>query len=72
MKRLCEIGPQFGYFPEPDKNYTIYPLASEKDVKASFLSQGLAVKTCPIHWYVGRYVGLLAMCNRWIEPKVEQ
>ena len=72
FKLLCEIGPPFGYFPDPDKSYAICPLASEEDVKATFLAQGLKVKTCRGHRYVGGYAGLLAMCNRWIEPQVEQ
>ena len=72
MKLLCEIGPHFGYFPEPEKSFAICPLASEEDVKTTFHAQGLKVKTCQGHRYVGGYVGSLAMCNRWIEPKVEQ
>ena len=72
FKLLCETGPMFGYFPETEKSFAICLLASEAEVKTTFIAEGLAVKTCRGHRYVGGYVGSLAMCNRWIGPKVEQ
>ena len=72
FKLLCDLGPHFGYFPEPEKSFAICPLATEVEVKAAFEAEGMTVKTCRGHRYVGGYVGSLAMRNRWIEPMVEE
>ena len=61
----------FGYLPEPEKSFVICPLASEEGVLTAFGSEGLDVKACRGHRYVGGYVGSLEMRNRWIGPKVE-
>ena len=36
------------------------------------MTEDLSVQTCRGHRYVGRYVGSLAMRNRWIKPKMEK
>ena len=72
FKLLCDLGPHFGYFPEPEKSFSICPLATEDEVKAAFVAEGMTVKTCRGHRYVGDYVGSLTMRNRSIEPMVEK
>ena len=72
FKLLCDLGPQFGYFPKPQKSFAVYPLATEAEVKTVFTAEGLTMKTCRGHRYVGGHVGSLAMRNRWIEPMVEE
>ena len=72
FKLLCDLGPHFGYFPEPEKSFVTFPLATEGEVKAAFEAEGMTVKTCRVQRYVGSHVGSLAMCNRWIEPMVEE
>ena len=37
-----------------------------------FAAEGLTVKTCRGHHYVGGYVWSLAIQNCWIEPMVEE
>ena len=71
FKLLTEVGPMFGYLPKPEKSFSICPLASEVGVLTAFGSEGLDVKACGGHRYVGGYVGLLEMRNRWIGPKVD-
>ena len=61
----------FGYLSEPEKSFAIYPLASEAKVMAAFVTENLEVKACRGHRYVGEYVELLEMRNRWINPLVE-
>ena len=63
FKLLCDLGPKFGYFPEPEKSIAICPLATEAEVKTAFAAEGLAVKTCRGHRYVVGYMGSLAMRN---------
>ena len=72
FKVLIKYGPQFGYFPEPDKSFAICPLATEAAAKAIFEAEGLPVKFCRCHRYVGGYVGSTAMQDRWVEPMVDK
>ena len=44
FKRLLEIGPDFGYYPEAAKSYFICPLADEAAAKAVFAEEGLAIQ----------------------------
>ena len=62
----------FKYLPEPEKSFCICPLATEAAAKAIFEEEGLSVKYCRGHRYVGGYVGSLAMKDRWVEPMVEK
>ena len=71
FKLLTEVGPMFGYLPEPEKSFAIFPLASEEGVLDAFRSKGLDIKACRGHRYVGGYVGSLEVRNRWIGPKVD-
>ena len=59
-------------FPSQKKSFSICPLASEAEVKEAFKAEGMTVKMCRGHRYVGGYVGSLTMRNRWIEPMVEE
>ena len=61
----------FRYLPKPEKSFAIYPIASEERVLTAFGSEGLDVKACRGHWYVGGYMGSLKMRNRWVGPKVD-
>ena len=49
FKLLCKLGPMFGYYPEPEKSFAIFPLAVEGEVKEVFNAEGLAVQTCRGH-----------------------
>ena len=61
----------FGYLPEPEKSFAICLLASEEGVLATFATEGLDVKACRGHMYVGGYVGSIEMRNRCIGPTVD-
>ena len=61
FKLLTEVGPMFGYLPKPEKRFSICLLASEVGVLTVFGSEGLDVKACQGHRYVGGYVGSLEM-----------
>ena len=69
FKLLTEVGPMFGYLPEPEKSFAICPLASEEGVLAAFATKGLDVKACRGHRYVRGYVGSMKMRNRWVGSK---
>ena len=71
FKLPIEMGPMFGYLPKPEKSFAVCPLALEEKLLAVFGSEGLDVKACRGHRYVGRYVGSLEMRNHWIGPKVD-
>ena len=46
FKLLCDLGPHFGYFPEPEKSFAICPLATEDEVKDAFEAESMTVKAC--------------------------
>ena len=69
--QLCNYGPMFGYFPEPEKSFLICPLATEPPAKTAFMEHDLPVHFVRGHRYVGGHVGSVAMRDRWIGPMVE-
>jgi len=71
FRLLIRVGPQFGYYPEPDKSFAICPLATEAAARPAFDAEELPIGYCRGHRYVGGFVGSGAMRDRWLEPKVE-
>ena len=69
---ICDLGPQFVDFPEPEKSFAICSLATEAEVKTAFAAEVLTVETCRGNRYVGGYVGSLPMRKRWVEPIIEE
>jgi hypothetical protein len=61
---LMEKGPSVGYFPEPVKLYHICPKEEEAEARADFEEAGISVNFCR--------VGLKAMLERWMDPKVKK
>ena len=45
FKRLQEIGPKFGYYPEPSKSILIVPKHSLKKAKVEFADLKFEIKT---------------------------
>jgi len=63
--RLQEIGPNFGYFPEPTKSMLIIPNHSLEVAKVEFADLGFKVTTG--HRYLGGFIGEKEALQEWIE-----
>ncbi len=70
FQQLMEKGPSVGYFPEPAKLYHICPKEAEAEARAAFDEAGIEVNFCQGKRYVGGFVGLEAMLERWLNPLV--
>jgi hypothetical protein len=69
---LMKKGPSVGYFPEPAKLYHICPKEEEAEARAVFEEAGMEVNFCRGKRYVGGFVGLEAMLERWLDPMVKK
>ncbi len=69
---LIEKGPSMGYFPEPSKSYHICPNKVEAEARAAFKEAGIKVNFCWSKRYVGGFVSLKAMLERWLDPMVKK
>ncbi len=69
---LMERGPSMGYFPKPAKLYHICPKEEEAEARVAFEVAGIHVNFCRGKRYVGGFVGLEAMLERWLDPKVKK
>jgi hypothetical protein len=69
---LMEKGLSVGYFPEPAKLYHICPKEEEAEARADIKEVGLHVNFCRGKHYVGGFVGLEAMLEHWLDPKVKK
>jgi hypothetical protein len=72
FQRLCQRGPDVGYFPAPAKSYVVCPRASEPAAKAAFDAADLPVQFSRGQRYVGGFVGSTAKRDRWLAPLVEK
>ena len=62
-------GPNFGYFPEPEKSYlVVHPHYVNK---AKYFFKGYNIKIVTGHRFLGGYVGSEADCQNWAEEKIE-
>ncbi len=66
--RLQEIGPTFGYFPEPSKSILIVRAHNRTRAKSSFDVLGFKVQTGSR--YLGGYIGSKADRELWVQEKV--
>jgi hypothetical protein len=69
---LMEKGPSVGYFCEPTKSYHICPKEEEAKARAAFEEEGIEVNFCQGNRYLGGFVGLEAMLERWLDPMVKK
>ena len=69
---LMEKHPSVSYYPEPAKLYHIFPKEEEAEARAAFKEAGISVNFCPGKRYVGGFVGLEGMLERWMDPKVKK
>ena len=69
FKRLQEVGPKFGYYPEPDKCILIVPEDSLEKAKAEFADLQFKIKTR--HRYLGGFIGEKEARDEWIQELTE-
>lgn len=67
FKRLQELGPKFGYFPNPSKSIIVVPAHSLARAKAAFADLGFTVKTGSR--YLGGFLGERDLFDSWIAKK---
>ena len=72
FQRLCQRGPDVGYFPAPAKSYVVCPRAFESVAKAAFDAADLPVQFSRGQRYVGGFVGSTSKRDRWLAPLVEK
>jgi hypothetical protein len=66
--RLQEIGPAYGYFPEPSKSILIVRAHNRTRAKSTFDNLGFKVQTGSR--YLGGYIGSKADQELWVQEKV--
>jgi hypothetical protein len=69
---LMEKGPSVGYFPKPAKLYHICPKEEEAEARVAFEEAGNEVNYCRGKCYMGGFVSLEAMLERWLDPMVKK
>ena len=70
--KLCRVGPQYGYFPEPAKSWAVCAQDDKPELKRIFAAAKLPVKWSCDRRYVGGFVGSKAMERKWVEEKAEE
>lgn len=64
FQRLCQHGPDIGYFPSGAKSNGICLRASEPAAKATFVAANLPMQFSCRQCYIGGFNGFLAKCDR--------
>ena len=68
FERLMDLGPDFGYFPEPLKSYVV---VEETDLaEANALFDHLGVKAVTSHRFLGEHIGLISGLHEYVDEKV--
>ncbi|KAL3795565.1 hypothetical protein ACHAWO_009861 [Cyclotella atomus] len=68
---LCQEGPAYGYFPEPEKSWHISKQSDEAEAKVAFAVHGLDVQFTRGHRYLGGFLGSADGKHEWLEEKVK-
>ena len=71
LEFLCEVGPQYGYFPEPEKTHVICTEREEAEAQWAFLERDLVVTPSRGERYLGGFVGSKREKEEWVKKKVE-
>ena len=69
MRRLLELGPAWGYYPEPDKSVVICDPTDEDGLKAALAE--FDFRYSDGERYIGAFVGSEAARAAWLAPKVK-
>jgi hypothetical protein len=67
--RLQEIGPNYGYFPEPDKSILVVSKDNVEKAKAAFAD--LKFKVATGHHYLGGFISQEDAHDAWIQEMVD-
>ena len=70
MELLTWLGPQFGYFPEPDKLILIVNGRHEKAVHVGLSKFKFTFIRRPR--YLGSYIGADGERGSWLDPKIQK
>jgi hypothetical protein len=68
--RLKEIGPNYGYFPEPSKSILIVPQHSFEHASSVFADLGFKVTTGS-RYYLSGFIGEKGALDVWIQEKID-
>ena len=71
LKYLCVHGPQYGYFPEPEKSWYVCKLRDEEVAKAAFAALGLTIQMTRGKRYLGGFLGSETTKHLWLNEMVE-
>eukprot|EP00956_Cyclotella_meneghiniana_P033352 scaffold95206_cov68-Cyclotella_meneghiniana.AAC.1 len=71
LEFLCEVGPQYGYYPEPEKTHVICTEREEAEAQWAFLERDLVVTPSRGERYLGGFVGSKREKEEWVKKKVE-
>jgi hypothetical protein len=72
LEFLSEVGPIYGYFPEPEKTHVICKEEDELEAKVAFLTRGLDVKYSRGQRYLGGFIGRKKERDEWVSAKAEE
>jgi hypothetical protein len=67
MERLVELGPAFGYYPEPSKSILVVKEANKAATTEYFADLGFTVVTG--HRYLGVFLGANEDLQAWLKDK---
>jgi hypothetical protein len=67
--KLSEMGPDFGYYPEPRKTFLVVDPKDEVEANMLFGELGVAVVTG--HRFLGGFIGDQESCNEYVDHKVQ-
>jgi hypothetical protein len=72
LEFLSEVGPIYGYFPEPEKTHVICKEEDELEAKVVFLTRGLDVQYSRGQRYLGGFIGRKKERDEWVSAKAEE
>ena len=71
FSRLCQLGPNYGYFPEESKSILVVKESATMDATNFCINIDLSFKVTNGCRYLGGYVGEKHLEKEWIDGKVE-